>query len=178
MFSIFPSDEQKSYTNNLISKYNIGKRGLADGNKQEQYYGMLGQICMCDMLHQKRPTGTEGFDGGIDFIINHISVDLKTMHRTVDVKEHYVHNFIGYQLNYPCQFYIFVSYNIKKNKLTFCGAISKKDFVDKAIFYPIGALRTRDDGTKFSTKAPLYEIKQSQLIQFNSKQEMIEKVRL
>ena len=178
MFSIFPNDEQKNYAKNLIFNYNIGNRGKADGSKQEQYYGILAQICMCDMLNKKRPIGNEGFDGGVDFLINNLSVDLKTMHRTVDVQNHYVHNFIGYQLNYPCQFYIFASYNIKQNKLTICGVISKQSFLDKAKFYPAGTLRTRDDGTTFPTKAPLYEIMQSELTQIYSKQDMIRKVRL
>ena len=139
---------------------------------------MLGQICLCDMLSFKRPKGDEGFDGGVDFIINNIRVDLKTMHRTVDVKEHYVHNFIGYQKKYPCQFYIFASYNIITNKLTLCGVISKKDFLQKASFYEKGTIRTRDVGTSFTSKAPLYEIKQMDLIQIKNKQDMLEKVRI
>ena len=178
MFSIFPSDEQKSAAKKLVENHNIGLRGKADGSKQEQYYGMLGQICLCDMLRFKRPTGDEGFDGGIDFIINDIKVDLKTMHRTVDVLEHYVHNFIGYQMDYPCQFYIFASYNINTNKLTLCGVISKKEFLSKATFYEKGTVRTRDDGTSFISKAPLYEIKQSDLIQISNKKDMLQKVRI
>ncbi len=118
---------------------------------------MLGQICLRDMLRFLRPTGTEGFDGGIDFIINGVNVGLKTMHRTVDVQDHHVHNFIGYQMNYPCQFFIFASYNITQNKLTICGVISKKDFIELASYCPIGAIRTRDDGTTFSSRAPLYK---------------------
>ena len=178
MFSVFPSDEQQRAAKSLVQRHNIGQRGKADGSQQEQYYGMLGQICLCDMLRFKRPTGSEGFDGGVDFIINNIKVDLKTMHRTVDVKDHYVHNFIGYQMEYPCQFYIFASYNIKTNKLTLCGIISKKDFLKKASFYEKGAIRTRDDGTSFASKAPLYEIKQEDLIQIKNKQDMLEKVRI
>ena len=78
MFSIFPTYEQKQAAKKLVENYNIDQRGMADGSQQEQYYGMLWQICLCDMLRFKRSKGDEGFDVEIDFIINNIRVDLKT----------------------------------------------------------------------------------------------------
>lgn len=112
--------------------------------------------------------GELGFDGGVDFIINNKSVDLKTMSRRVFVQPHYVHNFIGYQENYEVDYYIFASYNKKADILTICGYVSKEQLKQRANFYPKDATRYRDDGTSFKSRAPLYEIKQSDLEKLNS----------
>lgn len=168
MFNLQPTKQQLEDSKNLVSKFNFGNRGYGDGNKKMQEVGILGQICLADLLSLPRPSGDNGFDGGFDFIINNKKVDVKTMGRTVDVKNHYVHNFVGYQLKYDCQYYIFLSYNYKNNKLTICGLVPKKKFEEKSILYKLGDTRVRDDGTTFLTRAPMYEIFQSDLCQIYS----------
>lgn len=174
MFDVFPTIKQKEEAHHLVCTYNFGNRGRGDGNQRMQETGILGQICLADLLNYKHPTGDIGFDGGFDFVINNIKVDIKTMTRTVDVKEHYVHNFIGYQLKYDCQYYIFASYNVRFSKMTFCGIISKDEFLVKSKHYKKGDRRYRDDGTFFYSRAPLYEIKQSDLHQINSIEDLLE----
>ena len=177
MFDIFPSIEQRKMAHNFVLHYNFGNRGKGDGNQRMQETGILGQICLGDLLGMPRPSGEYGFDGGYDFVINGINTDIKTMGRTVDVKDHYVHNFIGYQLKYDCEYYIFASYNLRLNKLQICGIVSKKEFLQKAHYYHKGDKRYRDDGTYFYSRAPLYEIKQSDLHTINSKEDIIAKVK-
>lgn len=99
------------------------------------------------------------------------------MTRKVPVKDYYVHNFVGYQRNYDVDYYIFASYNTSNRVLTICGYIEKEDFFKKAIYFPKGSLRTRSDGTSFRTFAPLYEIKQSDLLIANDIDSLIKSIR-
>ena len=177
MFNIRPTPEQKEAAKKLVEQFNFGHRGRGDGDQRMQETGILGQICVADLFGLSRPSGEKGFDGGFDFIINGKKVDIKTMGRMVDVKSHYVHNFVGYQLNFECDYYIFASYNKRFSKLQICGVISKDQFLIKADHYNIGDLRYRDDGTSFRSRAPLYEIKQSNLIQVKSKEDILKEVK-
>ncbi len=176
MFIERVSNDQWAYASRLIAYYDFGQRGRGDGNQMEQLTGMIGQTVMADLLNVERPTGEGGFDEGVDFIINDRSVDVKTMTRTTDVRDYYVHNFIGYQRDYDVDYYIFLSYNKRNRGLTICGYIDKDTFFEKAEFYPIGARRYRSDGTYFRSKAPLYEIKQTDLFPVDSMEELIEAI--
>ena len=168
MIDVIPNQEQKDYAAKQVETYNFGQRGVFDGNKEQQFVGVLGQTIVADLLQVPRPDGTDGNDGGVDFVINHKNVDVKTMTRTVPVKAHYVHNFVAYQKKYPTDAYIFASYNKKSNIFSICGCVSKEQLQARAAFFEKGQLRYRDDGTAFPTKAPLYEIKQSDLNRINS----------
>ncbi|HQA59189.1 MAG TPA: hypothetical protein PK033_15115 [Acetivibrio sp.] len=167
MFDVTVSQEQLNYAKKLVDEYNFGQRGYGDGNKREQLTGVIGQTVFADLIGEKRPDGSIGFDGGIDFFINDKKVDIKTMTRKVPVKDFYVHNFIGYQKNYEVDYYVFASYNTTNRVLTICGYIGKKEFFEKATYFPKGSKRTRSDGTFFTTFAPLYEIKQTDLLAAN-----------
>jgi len=85
------------------------------------------------------------------------------MGRTVSVKHHYVHNFVGYQKKFQVDYYLFYSFNKATKVLSICGIKAKIEFEKKVKFYKMGQLRFRDDGTSFPSKAPLYEIKQYDL---------------
>ncbi|MDR9756203.1 MAG: hypothetical protein GX188_06475 [Syntrophomonadaceae bacterium] len=167
MFDIKVSQEQLDYANEMVNKYNFGQRGYGDGTKREQLTGIIGQTVFADLIGQERPVGSTGFDGGKDFFINGRRVDIKTMTRKVPVKDFYVHNFVGYQKKYDVDYYVFASYNTTNRVLTICGYISKEEFFEKADFFPKGSLRKRSDGTSFHTFAPLYEIKQTDLLVAN-----------
>ena len=165
MIDIRVTEEQKAYASDMVARYNFGRRGYGDGNQKEQLTGIIGQTVLADVLGLDRPNGAGGFDNGVDFVINGRKVDIKTMSRTVPVRDHYVHNFIGYQMRYNVDFYIFASYNTRTGVLSICGFVSKEEFLERAKLYNKGDLRYRDDGTSFPTKAPLYEIRQSDLNQ-------------
>ncbi|MGN0649178.1 MAG: hypothetical protein ACI4KM_01980 [Oscillospiraceae bacterium] len=165
MFDIRVTDEQISFAQDMVNRYNFGMRGYGDGNRKEQLTGIIGQTVFADLLGMPRPNGEDGFDNGVDFVINGRKTDIKTMSRTVPVQDHYVHNFIGYQRNYDVDYYVFASFNTRTNVLSICGYVSKDEFFQRAQFYEKGQMRYRDDGTGFPAKAPLFEIKQSDLNQ-------------
>lgn len=167
---------QLAYASRLIDCYDFGQRGVGDGNESEQLTGMIGQTVMADLLGVDRPDGRSGFDGGVDFFINDCSVDVKTMTRTTEMRDYYVHNFIGYQRDYDVDYYVFLSYNKRNRNLTICGYVDKETFFKKADFYPKGSKRFRSDGSCFFSKAPLYEIKQSDLFTVDSIDELIEAI--
>ncbi|MGG6431518.1 hypothetical protein ACPF7I_08350 [Anoxybacillus sp. D401a] len=168
MFDVKVNEEQRDYAGMMVSKFNFGKRGYADGNKEQQFVGVLGQVVIADLTDGQRPNGENGFDGGVDLIIKNKKIDIKTMTRTVPMKPHFVHNFIGYQLRYGVDYYLFCSFNKSRNILTVCGLIKKEDFLKKSSYYPKGSKRYRDDNSFFVTNAPLYEIRQSDLNDVNT----------
>jgi len=50
--------------------------------------------------------------------------------------------------------------------------VSTEQLQESAAFFEKGQLRYRDDGTTFPAKAPLYEIKQSDLNKIDSVEDM------
>ena len=52
-------------------------------------------------------TGNEGFDNGVDLEYSGLSIDVKTMGRTTDVKDYYVNNFIALQKKTTRQMYLY-----------------------------------------------------------------------
>jgi hypothetical protein len=160
-----------TYCKELLKTNNFGLRGVADGNYLEQLRGIIGQSVILDLLDMPALEPT-GFDGGIDIIHNGKSYDIKSMGRNSAPKSYFVNNLIGHQKDYIVDRYMFLSLNRNDLMLTICGWIDKKDFFDKANFYPEGTKRTRSDGTFFNTKADLYELENSKLNQINNLQEL------
>tara|TARA_R110000803_G_C11789287_1_gene297794 strand:+ start:40 stop:582 length:543 start_codon:yes stop_codon:yes gene_type:complete len=150
---------------------NIGIRGHADGNAEEQLTGIIGQNIICDALDLPLMKA-EGFDGGVDIILNDKSIDIKTMGRKVYPRDYYVNNLIASQLKYDVDAYLFCSYNKIADVLTVCGWTDKENFMNKAKFYKEGENRIRSNGTSFLSKADFYEIENKDLFSVNSLQEL------
>ncbi len=172
MFSIAISRELKEYCGDLIARYNFGNRGVADGNREEQYTGLLGQSIVCRLLEYPLPTGEGGFDDGVDIEINGLRMDVKTMCRTTPVRKYYVNNFMALQKNYRTDVYLFCSLNKTSSVLTVCGWVTKAQLLDRAVFFAKGTKRRRSDKTWFRIKADLYEISNTQLNNVNSPDEL------
>lgn len=171
MYSVPIKQNVITYCKELLKTTNFGQRGVADGNYLEQLRGIIGQSVILDLLDLP-PLEPAGFDGGIDIIHNGKSYDIKSMGRNCAPKSYFVNNLIGHQKDYIVDRYMFLSLNRNDLMLTICGWIDKKDFFDKASFYPAGTKRNRSDGTFFNTKADLYELENSKLNQINSLQEL------
>jgi hypothetical protein len=165
MFKIKVSNKIIKYAQNLLVDHNFGNRGVADGNYHEQLTGLIGQCTIQTMFHVNLLTGEEGFDHGEDLEFAGLSIDVKTMGRTTDVKNYYVNNFIALQKDYPTDAYIFCSYFEEKKELTICGWLPKSELEKTAMFYKKGTKRYRSDKTWFRTKADLYEIPNKNLRQ-------------
>ena len=145
-----------------VNKRNCGNRSIgANGNKEQQYTGILGETVIYDIVYDKLPEYNEA--GTVDIVINGKKVDIKTMGRTVYMKPDYVHNFVGYQKDFPNDIYIFNSIVKKDRTIQICGWLPKDEFFLKCNFYKKGEDRFRTDGSSFKTKAPLYEIKNKEL---------------
>ena len=97
-----------------LNENNIGNRFEFNGNKEQQFVGLVGEIII------KRLFGLDhefknGFDGGFDFVYKGLKIDVKTMGRNVDVKDYFVNNFVAHQKQFDCDIYIFCSLNKKTN---------------------------------------------------------------
>ena len=162
-FKIKVSNKIIDYARGLLKEHNFGKRSVADGNYNEQLTGIIGQCTIQTMFQVDLLTGEEGFDHGKDLEYTGLSIDVKTMGRTTDVKDYYVNNFIALQKGFPTDVFIFCSYVENKKELTVCGWLFKNEVEEKAAFYKKGTRRYRSDKTWFRTKADLYEIPNKKL---------------
>jgi thioredoxin-related protein len=90
------------------------------------------------------------------------------MLRKHDMRDNWVHNFVGYQKEMTSDVLLFVNINRNTKIVQLCGWLDKKNFLETADFYNKGDLRQRDDGTSFKTHAPLYEIQQQKLNKLNN----------
>jgi len=168
MFDISTRSEIINHCKAQIKLYNFGKRGYANGNKDQQLTGIIGQSVISELFGQGWVDGSKGFDNGIDIVYQNKSIDVKTMGRTTEVRAYYVNNFLGAQKDFSTDIYIFSSFNKTNNVLTVVGWIAKEDFFNKAKFYKRGSIRLRSNGSKFKTFADLYEIENSKLNQIES----------
>jgi hypothetical protein len=140
-----------------LSKNNMGNRHSANGNKEQQFVGLIGEILTKNVFGLNHKY-INGFDGGFDFEYKGKKIDVKTMGRTVNIKPYFVHNFIGFQKDFDCDIYIFNSLNKISNNLEICGWVTKDELINKSFFYKKGDIRNRDNGTSFKMKADTYEI--------------------
>jgi len=176
MFKLEVKKEIIKHCKRQLELYNFGQRGYADGTFEQQLVGIIGQTVVLDIFNLPWVDGSEGFDGGVDLVYNNITIDVKTMGRTTDVRPYYVNNFIGLQKNYNVEAYIFTSFNKRTNELTIVGWLPKKLLEERANFFPKGSYRTRSDGSKFRTFTDLYEIKNSNLFNIKSIEDLKEQI--
>ena len=168
MFTVAIEHSLIEHCKNILAKHNFGKRYTANGTKEQQLTGIIGQSVIMNLFNIGYVDGTSGFDNGVDLVYNNKTIDVKTMGRTTRVKANYTNNFLKLQDYFKTDIYIFCSYHKINNVLTVCGWISKADFVKKRRFYPKGSTRTRTDKTIFTTFADLYEIDNVDLNNVNS----------
>ena len=176
MFKVKVKEWVKAYCKDQIARYNFGMRSQANGTPEQQYTGILGQCTILDLLGKDLINGEDGCDDGEDLNFEGLSIDVKTMGRTTDVRPNFVNNFIALQMKFQTDLYIFCSLNKVTEELTICGWIPKSEFVQKANFYPEGTIRRRTDGTTFKTFADLYEIQNTELYDVSSIQDMFNKI--
>ena len=182
MLKLKVRDEQISYVKNLLKTKNFGRRGdgskkYNNGNKEEQFVGILGEVVVADLFGQPRPGNKETEndkkgDGGVDLIIHNQKIDIKTMGRNCSVKDYFVHNLYGEQVGkyYKNNIYIFTSLNKQTMELTICGWVTKTEFFRRANFYPYGSIRKNPQKSfKVRSKKGLYEIRNNKLNAFYSK---------
>lgn len=149
-----------------LQEVDLGNRGVADGNKKDQFTGMLGEITVKKVFGISHVWDNE-FDGGYDLKLGDMKFDVKTMCRNVDPQPDYVFNVLEFQKDLDSDAYIFCSINQRTNMLYICGWISKEEFFKKAEKFEKGKKRKRKDGSKMKLKANNFEIKISELNSIN-----------
>lgn len=162
----------ESYCIDQVEKFNFGKRFTANGNKEQQLTGIIGQSIVMLLFDLDLPDGSLGFDNGVDLIYANKTIDVKTMGRNTDVKPSYTNNFLKLQDYFKTEIYIFCSYNKLKKEVTICGWIDKETFILKRNFYAKGSKRIRFDGTELIIFSDLYEIDNIHLNDVNSIEEL------
>lgn len=158
MFKVKVSQKIIAHCKQQIINYNFGKRRVANGTKEQQLTGIIGQSVVMELFGFGLIDGSTGFDDGVDLVYGNKKIDVKTMGRTTRVKKTYTNNFLKLQDYFSTQVYIFCSYNKRNYYLTICGWIDKASFIKNRKFYPKGCKRTRFDGTSFRTFSDLFEI--------------------
>jgi len=113
MFDIHVSNTQKQFAIDLVRRASIGVGVDASGDFDMQVTGMIGQVVITDYLGLPRPKA-KGSDNGSDIFLFGNNIDIKTMGRNVPMRDNYVHNFMGRQIVFNSQIYLFASYNKKK----------------------------------------------------------------
>ena len=172
MFSIKIDDDIRKFSWDVVNKKNFGNRAVgANGNKEQQYTGIIGESVIYKLIYNTLPKYDESTT--VDIVVNNKKVDIKTMGRKVYMQDHYVHNFVGYQKDIPNDIYLFNSIVKPDRIIQICGWITKDDFFKKCVFVEKEKLRYRSNGTFLKTKAPLYEIENNKLIQVNSKEDLL-----
>ncbi|TXD52649.1 MULTISPECIES: hypothetical protein [unclassified Polaribacter] len=163
MVTIKIHDDILQHCKKQVENYNFGQRFTANGTKQQQLTGIIGQSTVMQIFNQSFINGSEGFDNGIDMLYNNLKIDIKTMGRTTDVRANYTNNFLKLQDYFETEIYIFCSHHKNKQEITICGWIDKEEFIRKRKLYPKGSIRKRFNQTTFKTFADLYEIENHQL---------------
>lgn len=178
--------EQILYVENLLKKTSFGQRGdgsrrYNNGNKEEQFVGMLGEVVTTDLFRCKRPECGDKGDGGVDLTIHGQRIDVKTMGRNCNVKNHFIHNLHGDQVGdyYKNDIYLFTSLNKRFMELTICGWVTKEEFFERALFYPYGTVRRNPSKTfRVRSKKGLYEIKNYKLNPFKNRRQFCKEMEL
>lgn len=156
-----------------VDKRVIGKRKSFNGNRTNQVVGITGEFIVADVLGLERPKGN-GFDGGWDFCIGNKLIDVKTVGRTTETRSDYHSNVIEAQMHFKATHFLFCALNKTNRNFTIVGFISKEDFLKKADYYKKGDEYTRVNGDKMILNAAGYFIKNEELIQVNSIEELKE----
>ena len=161
--------EIKKHCWEQVTNHNFGQRKKYNGDRKQQYLGIVGESVVREMFGFGWVDGKHGCDDGYDIMYNGKTYDVKTMKRTVDVKHSYTNNFIKKQENKNVDGYIFCSWNIRKNELTICGWIKKEDFNIFKRLVPAGTPRKNGkSGVEFKLDTDWYEIDNKYLNFVNS----------
>lgn len=153
------TEEQRDYCVRYLQEHSLGHRGSFDGAYISQFFGLLGQVVVSDLVGYSRPSGPGGFDGGVDLTINGVTVDVKTVIRSSDAKMNWKVNLTGTQALYQTDVLLFLNYNRTEGVFTFLGWLSKKDFLARALLNRVGDKITRDDGSVLEVVGmPFYDL--------------------
>lgn len=105
------------------------------------------------------------FDGGFDFTMNGVKVDIKTTGRNTMMNKDFSHNIMKSQVDgdmYKADCYLLASYNIKKKIITISGIIEKQEIALVSELHQHGNNVNNLTG-KFKVSQDFYDIKDKQI---------------
>ena len=156
MFHVNPTDEQIRHAVWIASDPNFNHH-VFGGEFKHKYHGFLTQTIMADLLGVPRPI--PGNDGGHDFVVGGVSVDLKTIVGTVPRKSTWPHNLALVQYRkHDVDVYMLASINSEDGIVAFDGYIPKREIkVDEWLFVK-GTKRPQANGKSMTTTCDTIEI--------------------
>lgn len=137
------TDEQREHAWAIVNKKNYGQRASGfNGDKVNQYVGMLAETVVADLFEQPRPTEDKPYDFGKDFEHMDKIIDLKTMGHT----KSYAHPMgtgcvNAEQYDDPrriTNIYLFSTLNKATNELDIIGWVKKWEVKSLGTFCPKG----------------------------------------
>jgi len=140
----------------------------SDGTIEMKYVGFLGEVMFGDLMGLER-TNTNGFDHGVDFELNGVRIDLKTMARDYYWQEWYTQNLIKSQVtspNYKNDVYLFANYHKKDSALEVIGWLPKHKVKDLPMIEK-GEM-VKKGRKEFECRATMYQIKEPDMTPFRN----------
>lgn len=159
----------------LVNKTNYGHRGTFDGNKEKQFYGLLAQVVIEDLLELERSKPSKKADGGVDLVLNNNNIDVKNIIRNSSpLNADYTNNIIEQQVtNGNTDWYLLTSFNKKDNCLYIMGYY-KKEWLQFADYYNAGQTVKNDWGKEITFKLDCFNVNNYLLLDVNSIEELKE----
>jgi hypothetical protein len=128
-------------------------------NGAGQYVGNIGELCFITGLkgHNLKymHVGDKVYD--YDFVVEGVTIDIKTKDRNVDASMKYNAHVNAFQKNLNCFLYVFANYNKKKNEIEYLGFITKKEYWQKCTHYKNG--QTDKEGFKHKSDCGVLQYK-------------------
>lgn len=153
------TDEQRRFAWSLANSKAFVPRGRKDGNVNERYLGMLGEVAYADIARLPRPTGYGNPDDGYDIIAGGKKVDIKTSASAGFPRRKYVRWVYAEQAEAKrADVYLFLALRKDIGILYVIGWITADDFLARARFLPKGAIKVRRDGSTWPSPCDQYEI--------------------
>lgn len=107
-----------------------------------RWVGDLGEICFNAWLKnnniQEFSWHLNNAAGKPDFTIGTKRIDVKTVKRIVPPQKNYTAQITARHKDFPIDELFFCSYEYQKKRMWFLGGISKKEFLEKSIYYQEG----------------------------------------
>jgi hypothetical protein len=177
------SDEQASaadaidYAYWLIHQTNYAHRGKFDGNKEKQFYGLLAQVVVEDLLGLERSKPSNKADGGIDLILNGNFIDVKNVIRNSNpLNAEYTNNIIEKQVTQgSTDWYLLTSFNKKDNCLYILGYY-KKEWLQFADYFAAGDKVKNNWGKEIIFQMDCFNIDNYLLLNVNNVEDLKDKL--
>jgi len=168
-----PSEGATRWATELVSRVDLGRRGYADGTRDQQLAGALGQGVVQEGLGLGQPSLAQAPQGGFELDVAGCRVEVKTTGRwRGPMRGHYAHNIYAVQMDRPADAFVFCSHHRSEGEIVVCGWLRRDEVLALGTLFQAGTVRTRDNGTQFTFEADNYEVLNRDVHDVNSWEEL------